>query len=67
MFSYFRSDDLLMVVEEDICDRIVEPAEMVSHRNINMGTALILSNSGKLKLMSEDANTVYLRTDIRKY
>ena len=45
----------LNVIEDEVCDRIVDPAEIVSHRNINMGTTLILSNSGRcLRLQSLD-------------
>ena len=48
------------VVNNDICDRIVDPTDRISHKDINMGTALILSNSGKFKLMN--GKTLYLKT-----
>ena len=39
--DYIRKSN---VVVDGVCNSIVDLAERVSHRNINMGTALILSN-----------------------
>ena len=56
--EYIRDSN---VVGGNILDRIVNPEDPISHKELSNGTALILSNSGKMRIMDENASTVYLK------
>ena len=44
-----------------IWDNIVDPEESVSHNDLNLGTALVLSNAGKMKVLNHNLRPVYIK------
>ena len=48
-------------VSDGIVDNIVEPSGQVSHQDINLGTALVLSSTGKLRIIEENSQPIIMR------
>ena len=49
-------------ISDGVCDLVVEPSGEVSHSHINLGTGLVLSNTGKIKIMDERSQPIILRS-----
>ena len=49
-------------ISDCVCDQVVEPSGEVSHKDINLGTGLVLSNSGKMKIMEENSQPIILKS-----
>ena len=48
-------------ISEEVCVKIIEPSYKVDHQELNLGTALVLSNAGKLKIMEENTHPIMMR------
>ena len=49
-------------ISPNLCEQVVEPSGEVSHHDINLGTGLVLSNTGKMKIMEANSQPIILRS-----
>ena len=48
-------------ISDGVCEQIVEPSGEISHQDVNLGTALVLSNTGKMRIMEENSQPIILK------